>query len=106
MLRPDHFILYCSDLERTSAHLENLLSVRPSIGGRHEVWGTYNRLLSLGDTVYLEILARDPEPSEAFLRLGDGDAAAAWRKSDFRFSLEEEEEEEEDGRRRYCRCWS
>lgn len=35
--------------------------MRASPGGRHIRWGTHNALLSLGDGVYLELIAPDPE---------------------------------------------
>lgn len=34
--------------------------MRASPGGRHPRWGTHNALLSLGDAVYLELIAPDP----------------------------------------------
>ena len=50
--------------------IEALLGVRPVEGGQHPNFGTHNAVVSLGDAVYLEILAPDPElPAPARGRL-------------------------------------
>ncbi|MEM6775870.1 MAG: VOC family protein [Pseudomonadota bacterium] len=48
-------------LEEGMAFVEERLGVRLETGGRHAAMGTHNRLLGLGESLYLEVLAIDPE---------------------------------------------
>ncbi|MEX0327900.1 MAG: VOC family protein [Ruegeria sp.] len=57
----DHLAVAGETLEAASAHIEQALGVRLQDGGRHESFGTYNRLLGLRDGLYLEAIAIDPE---------------------------------------------
>ena len=57
----DHFVYAVPNLEEARDYLENLLGVRPCLGGRHPEYGTHNAQLSLGSEIYLEIMAPDPE---------------------------------------------
>jgi len=41
-------------------HVESLLGVRMEAGGRHEGFGTWNRLLGFGGRSYMEVVAPDP----------------------------------------------
>jgi len=60
---PDHLILAARDLDSGAAWLEDRLGVALAAGGRHERMGTHNRLLSLGQGFYLELIAIDPQPA-------------------------------------------
>lgn len=59
MLTLDHIVLSSTNLARDAAVLEERLGVSLSEGGKHNLFGTHNKLLNLGD-VYLELIAIDP----------------------------------------------
>ncbi|HEX2784089.1 MAG TPA: VOC family protein [Ilumatobacteraceae bacterium] len=60
----DHLVYASADLPTASARIADLLGVAPTPGGNHVGHGTYNELLSLGDTTYLEIIGPDPAQPE------------------------------------------
>ncbi|HVM31415.1 MAG TPA: VOC family protein [Candidatus Limnocylindrales bacterium] len=51
----DHFIVVAPDPDVAAQRLEDELGLRADPGGRHEAYGTFNRLIWLGDS-YVEIL--------------------------------------------------
>lgn len=57
--RIDHLILGVPDLDQAIEDFEKLTGVRPVYGGKHPT-GTHNALASLGDRVYLELIALQP----------------------------------------------
>lgn len=61
MVEPDHLVLAAHDLDAGAAWLEERLGVTLAPGGRHARMGTHNRLLGLGDSFYLELIAIDPQ---------------------------------------------
>jgi len=58
--RLDHFAIAATDLASGTAWLEARLGVALAPGGVHPRMGTHNRVLRLGDGVYLELIAIDP----------------------------------------------
>ena len=56
----DHLLYATPDLDLGIATIEKLLGVRAAIGGQHLGYGTRNALLSLGPTMYFEIVGPDP----------------------------------------------
>ncbi|KZZ67236.1 VOC family protein, partial [Sulfitobacter sp. HI0129] len=61
MLSLDHLAVAGEDLAAARAHAETALDVILQPGGRHDVFGTHNRLLGLADGLYLEAIAADPD---------------------------------------------
>ncbi|MCX8954072.1 VOC family protein [Ruegeria sp. NA] len=57
----DHLAVAGETLEEASAHIEQALGVTLQPGGKHEKFGTHNRLLGLRDGLYLEAIAIDPQ---------------------------------------------
>ena len=60
MVEPDHLVLAAHDLDAGAVWLEQQLGVTLVPGGKHIRMGTHNRLLGLGDSFYLELIAIDP----------------------------------------------
>jgi len=56
----DHVIVAVPDPDEAAAELERLLGLRAGPGGRHEHYGSRNRLIWLGDS-YVELLGIDDE---------------------------------------------
>ncbi|ARU01433.1 VOC family protein [Yoonia vestfoldensis] len=63
MLRLDHLAVVAPDLAMGTAWVEAALGVTLQPGGKHARYGTHNTLLGLGDDLYLEVIAKDPEAS-------------------------------------------
>ena len=61
MFELDHLVIAASDLDEGTAFVQNLLGVPLEPGGKHTAMGTHNRLLSLGDGVYLEVITIDSD---------------------------------------------
>jgi hypothetical protein len=60
-IRFDHLVVAARRLEEGVAWVESRLGVPMGAGGRHELMGTHNRLLSLGRGRFLEVIAIDPD---------------------------------------------
>ena len=58
-MRIDHLVWYSADLAAGEKHFTGW-DAAPAFGGAHPGQGTRNSVLSLGDSTYVEILARDP----------------------------------------------
>jgi hypothetical protein len=61
----DHLVIACADPDAAAAELESALGIACTAGGRHERFGTYNRIGWLADGSYLELIG-----------VSDADAAA------------------------------
>jgi hypothetical protein len=80
--RIDHLIVACADLDQGEAWLHGQLGVKPQPGGQHASMGTHNRLLKLGESAYLELIAIDPDaPPPARVRWFDLDSDLVQRRA-------------------------
>lgn len=61
----DHLIVTAASLGEGAAWAEARLGVALDPGGRHARFGTWNRLLSLGPGLYLEVIAPEPGTTPA-----------------------------------------
>ena len=57
----DHLILAATTLADGIEFVADITGATPQPGGKHVAMGTHNALLRLGDRVYLEIIAIDPD---------------------------------------------
>lgn len=60
----DHLVIACADPDAAAADLESQLGIAATGGGRHERFGTRNRIAWLADGSYLELIGVD-DPSLA-----------------------------------------
>ena len=56
----DHLVFGCYSLNEGVDFIYEQLGVLPGQGGQHLLMGTHNKLLKLGNSAYLEIIAIDP----------------------------------------------
>lgn len=61
MLKLDHLTVIAPTLEEGVLHVSNCLDLDVPFGTRHDYMGTHNHRLQLGGSVYLEIVALDPD---------------------------------------------
>lgn len=73
----DHLVVTCADLDAGAVWVEGRLGVPLEPGGRHARFGTWNKLLSLGDGLYLEVIAPEPGTAPAVPRWFGLEAAGA-----------------------------
>ena len=64
MLKLDHITVIAPTLTEGVIHVRECLDLDVPFGTRHEYMGTHNHRLQLGDRVYLEIVALDPNGAE------------------------------------------
>src|SRR4029453_15539131 len=71
MLRLDHVVYAVRDLPEASGRFREAFGLDSVDGGRHEGWGTANRIVPLGDQ-YLELVAAVHESKAAQTAFGRG----------------------------------
>ena len=57
----DHLVVTACSREAGSAWIAERLGVAPRLGGEHAKMGTHNALVRLGETIYLEVIAVNPD---------------------------------------------
>jgi len=57
----DHIAVAARTLEDGAAYVEDALGVSLTPGGKHPEMGTHNRLLRLGEDLFLEVITIDPD---------------------------------------------
>ncbi|MEA2666555.1 MAG: hypothetical protein QOI11_3499 [Candidatus Eremiobacteraeota bacterium] len=61
MIVLDHLVVAAATLDEGARWARERLGADVPAGGKHERLGTHNRVLRLGDALYLEIIAVDPD---------------------------------------------
>jgi hypothetical protein len=56
----DHLVVHAATLEQGVAWCERTLGITPGPGGEHPLMGTHNRVFSVGNGAYAEIIAINP----------------------------------------------
>lgn len=64
VLKLDHLTVIAPSLAEGVSHVRDCLGLDVPFGTRHDYMGTHNHRLRLGDGVYLEIVALDPDGAE------------------------------------------
>jgi hypothetical protein len=64
LLKLDHLTVIAPTLTEGVSHVRDCLDLDVPFGSRHDYMGTHNHRLQLGNSVYLEIVALDPEGTE------------------------------------------
>jgi hypothetical protein len=64
LLKLDHLTVIAPTLTEGVSHVRHCLELDVPFGTRHDYMGTHNHRLHLGNSVYLEIVALDPEGAE------------------------------------------
>ncbi|MDH3473560.1 MAG: VOC family protein [Rhodospirillales bacterium] len=64
MLKLDHITMIAPTLSEGVSHVQSCLDLEVPFGTRHDYMGTHNHRLQLGNSIYLEIVALDPDGAE------------------------------------------
>lgn len=64
MLKLDHLTVIAPTLSEGVSHVRTCLDLEVPFGTRHDYMGTHNHRLQLGNCVYLEIVALDPDGTD------------------------------------------
>jgi len=77
----DHLVVAARNLDEGTDYVFETLGVRPEGGGVHGMMGTHNRLVRLGVSCYLEVIAIDPDaPEPSRPRWFELDTESMWQR--------------------------
>ena len=57
----DHLVITCRHLDDGIRYIEQMFDVLIPAGGQHLFMGTHNAVMAIGDGIYLEVIAIDPD---------------------------------------------
>ena len=57
----DHLVVAASNLEQGVNYIRDVLGVEIPKGGEHPLMGTHNHVMRIGDEIFLEVIAINPE---------------------------------------------
>lgn len=57
----DHLVVAASNLEQGVSYIHDVLGVDIPKGGEHPLMGTHNHVMRIGDEIFLEVIAVNPE---------------------------------------------
>lgn len=61
----DHLVIGAKDLAQGVAYVKDMFGVEIPFGGVHEMMGTHNHLMRLGEGLFLEVIAANPHMASA-----------------------------------------
>ena len=64
MHKLDHIVLGCNSLQEGTDYVEKKLGLSLSKIGYHHHMGTHNRVIKIGENIYLEVIAIDPNANK------------------------------------------
>ena len=64
MHKLDHIVLGCNSLQEGTDYVEKKLGLSLSKIGYHHHMGTHNRVIKIGENIYLEVIAIDPKANK------------------------------------------
>ena len=57
----DHLVVAAASLDEGVTYVQNILGVDIPYGGEHPLMGTHNHVMPIGQNIFLEVIAQNPE---------------------------------------------
>ena len=61
----DHLVIGAVELDQATKQIQDFIKAKFLSGGKHPLMATHNRLIKLQNSLYMEIIAADPNASLA-----------------------------------------